>query len=172
MKRSLLIVVAALAVTIVACTKDNGTTEIVNTTTLSKHWFVRVQGPSSTSNYTLFSTRSLNIVEVVDTFGTQQSRLLTDTMTLDDHNFLNPTLRANVRIDAPSRTFGAGQYKNWNNTSDSLIVKEGKMIKSGGRSRSGNVVDSIYIRYAFKSAPTVEYQLKGHERTGLLADEY
>jgi hypothetical protein len=172
MKKFLLLALAAASVAIISCSKDEGITDTPTTMTLAKHWFVRVQGPSSTSNYALFSTRTLTIVEVIDTLGTQAARTLTDTITLDDHNLLNPTLRANVRIDVASRTFAAGQYKNWNNTADSVILKEGKIFKDGGRSKSGNTVDSIYIKYAFKSAPATDYMLKGHARTGLIADEY
>jgi hypothetical protein len=51
-------------------------------------------------------------------------------------------------------------------------VKEGKIIKSGAKSKSGRTVDSIYLKYAFKSAPSVDYTLKGHERTGFTEDEY
>jgi len=172
MKRSLFVLLAAISIGLVSCSKDEGIADNPTTVTLNKEWYVRVQGPVTTSNYSIFSTRTLIIVETVDTLGTQQSRTLKDTMILDDHNQLNPSFRSNVRIDAPSRTFGAGQYKNWNTTTDSLIVKEGKMIKDGGRSRSGRVVDSIYIKYAFRSAPAVEYQLKGHARSGYVEDEY
>jgi hypothetical protein len=172
MKRFLLFFLAAASLVIVSCSKDEGIADNPTTTTLAKNWFVRVQGPSGTSNYSLFSTRTFTAVAVIDTFGNQQGRLLADTITLDDHNQLNPTLRANVRIDAASRTFGAGEYKNWNNLSDAVILKEGKIFKGAGKSKSGNAVDSIYIKYAFKSDPSIEYLLKGHERTGLVADEY
>ncbi len=172
MKRTLLIFLAVASVVIISCSKDEGLTDTPTTINLAKSWFVRVQGPATTSNYSLFSTRTLTIVSVVDTLGNQQGRVLTDTITLDDHNQFSPTLRANVRLDASSRTFGAGQYKNWNNTADSVILKEGKIFKDAARSKSGNVVDSIYIKYAFKSAPGIDYLLKGHERTGLVGDEY
>jgi len=172
MKRFLLAFLTIASVVIISCSKDEGLTDTPTTTTLAKHWFVRVQGPAGTSNYSLFSTRTLTIVSVVDTFGNQQGRLLADTIVLDDHNQFSPTLRANVRQDVASRTFGAGTYKNWNNIADSVVLKEGRMFKSGGRSKSGNVVDSIYIRYAFKSDPSIDYLLKGHERSGLVADEY
>jgi hypothetical protein len=157
----------------VSCSKDEGIPDVPSTVTLAKHWFVRVQGPVTTSNYSLFSTQTLFITEIKDTATkVQVTRRSTDTITVDDHNLLSPTLRSNIRIDVATRTFGAGQYKNWNNTADSVIVKEGKIIKSGGTSRSGRTVDSIYLKYAFKSAPATDYILKGHERTGFTEDEY
>lgn len=172
MKKLLILVVALAPFLIISCSKDEGAADSPNTVNLAKHWFVRVQGPSSTSNYSLFSTRTTFITEVTDTFGTQTQRMLKDTITLDDHNLLSPTLRANVRINVLARTFGEGTYKNWNDTSNKLILKEGKIIRSGGKSRTGKTVDSIYLKYSFQSAPGTDYILTGHERTGILEDEH
>lgn len=172
MNKLLLVILAAVSVAMVSCSKDEGPDDNPNTITLAKNWFVRVQGPTATSNYSLFSTRTFYIVEIPDpTVLSQTTRISADTISLDDHNLLTPTWRANFRIDVATRTFGAGQYKNWNNFADSVILKEGKMIRNGGRSRSGRTVDSIYLRYAFKSAPSTDYLLKGHERTGYVEDE-
>lgn len=165
----------ALIVTIVfaACSKDEGVADNPTTLTLAKKWFVRTSsGTGAPSAYTLFSTRAHYVTVPADAFGNEQQVLRTDTLTLDDHNMLRPTLRANARIVASARTFGAGTYKNWNDTTNAFILKEGKIIRNGGKSRSGTAVDSIYLRYAFQNAPAVEYTLNGHARTGLLKDEY
>lgn len=171
MKKFLLLALGAVSIAMVSCSKDEGQPDDPTTITLAKHWFVNVQGPGGNSGYKLFSTRSTIVTAVVDTVSTQRQRLLTDTITLDDHNLLNPSFRSHVRINVTARTFGEGQYRNWNG-SDSLILKEGKIIRLGGRSRSGRTVDSIHIKYAFKSAPATEYVLNGHERSGLQQDEY
>ena len=172
MKKLILLALAVTPFIIISCTKDEGVTEDPNTVNLAKHWFVRVQGPSSTSNYSLFSTRTTYLTEVTDTFGTQTQRMLKDTITLDDHNLLTPSFRSNVRITVSSRTFGEGTYKNWNDTANKFILKEGKIIRLGGKSKTGKSVDSIYLKYIFETAPGIEYILTGHERTGLLQDEY
>jgi hypothetical protein len=172
MKKFLLIVLAATSVAIVSCGKDEGPDDNPNTITLAKNWFVRVQGPASTSNYSLFSTRTFYIVEILDTaVRAQSTRISADTISLDDHNLLTPSWRSNFRIDVKSRTFGAGEYKNWNDTLNPVILKEGKIFRDGGMSKSGRTVDSIYLKYAFKSAPSTDYILKGHERTGFIEDE-
>ncbi len=172
MKKLLFILLAAAGFAIISCSKDEGVTDNPNTLTLAKHWFVRIQGPATTSAYTTFSTRTTYYTSVIDTFGTQQQRRLLDTITLDDNNMIRPTFRYHAKINVTTRTFGEGTYKNWNDVTNSIILKEGKMVRLGGRSRSGTAVDSIYIRYAYQSAPAVDYVLTGHERTGLLADEY
>lgn len=172
MKKFALLLIAAASLIITSCSKDEGIADNPTTGNLSKQWFVRVQGPASTSNYSLFSTRTLTVVTSYDALGSPVARTLSDTLVLDDHELLNPTFRANVRITVANRTFGAGEYKNWNNPSDSIIVKEGSIIRDGGRSRTGATVDSIYLRYAFKSAPNTDYMLGGHARTGFVADEY
>jgi hypothetical protein len=172
MKKFLFIALAAATTAMIACSKDEGIPDNPTTLTLAKHWFVRVQGPATTSAYSLFSTRTTYYTSTIDTNGTQLTRRLTDTITLDDHNLLSPTLRSHVKINVATRIFGEGVYKNWNDVANPLIIKEGKMVRLGGRSRSGATVDSIYIRYAFQSAPALEYILTGHERTGFLADEY
>jgi hypothetical protein len=172
MKKLLLLALAITPLVIISCTKDEGISEEPTTINLAKHWFVRVQGPSSTSNYSLFSTRTSFLTEVTDTFGTQNQRMLKDTITLDDHNLLVPSFRSNVKITVASRTFGEGTYKNWSDTTNKFILKEGKIIKSGGKSKTGKTVDSIYLKYTFQSAPGTEYILTGHERTGLQEDEY
>lgn len=53
-------------------------------------------------------------------------------------------------------------------------IKEGKIIPNGGRSRSGNVVDSIYMKIEFEDdTPAYRtYELKGHARSRFIEDEY
>ena len=57
---------------------------------------------------------------------------------------------------------------------DAETVKfyEGKVITGGGMSKSGVVVDSIYLKVEFSDDPGVIYEIKGHQRTGFFEDEY
>ncbi len=168
MKKVLLLIVVTASLVLFACSKDPFVAE-QNTTNLSKTWFVKNQG--SATNYSLFSTRPVT-GRTFDSLDRVTSYYqMKDTLQADDHNQLNPTFRANFRIDLTTLNFGAGQYKNWN-AADSVILKEGKIVIGGGRSKSGNTVDSIYFRLALKSAPNTDYIFSGHSRTGLLADEY
>lgn len=51
-------------------------------------------------------------------------------------------------------------------------LKNGKIIKNGGKSTSGVVVDSIYFELEFEDEPGVIYKAAGVRRTGFLEDEH
>ena len=55
---------------------------------------------------------------------------------------------------------------------ESVKVVEGRVIPDGGHSRSGVLVDSLYIKLEFSDNPGVSYELKGHARTGFFEDEF
>lgn len=54
----------------------------------------------------------------------------------------------------------------------SINVKEGKIIPDAGHSKTGVVVDSIYIKAEFGDDPGTDYEIAGHRRTGFLEDDY
>ena len=58
---------------------------------------------------------------------------------------------------------------NFPNTVD---IIEGKILLSQGHSKSGNIVDSIYMKVVFSDDPTNTYAVSGHSRTGFVEDEY
>lgn len=53
-----------------------------------------------------------------------------------------------------------------------IKVIEGKVLPKAGKSKSGNNVDSIYLKVEFSDDPGNVYQIKGHQRTGFFEDEY
>jgi hypothetical protein len=55
---------------------------------------------------------------------------------------------------------------------EKVKVFEGKVIPGGGKSKSGNVVDSIYLKVEFTDDPGTTYEIRGHQRTGFFEDEY
>lgn len=55
---------------------------------------------------------------------------------------------------------------------ETVKVIEGKVLKGLGISKSGNVVDSIYLKLEFSDDPGSVYEIKGHLRTGFFEDEY
>lgn len=49
---------------------------------------------------------------------------------------------------------------------------EGKIITDGGKSKTGVVVDSIWMKASFSDDPGEEYEFAGHRRTGFEEDDY
>lgn len=90
---------------------------------------------------------------------------------VDDHNFW--PFKAKVNVD-----FGGLNFNATDNTPNTAIpgktvkVYEGKVIPKAGFSKTGNQVDSIYLRVEFSDDPGNIYQIRGHFRTGFFEDEY
>ena len=55
---------------------------------------------------------------------------------------------------------------------ETVNIKEGKIIPGGGKSKTGVVVDSIYILAEFSDDPGTEYEFSGHRRTGFEEDDF
>jgi Lipid-binding putative hydrolase len=53
-----------------------------------------------------------------------------------------------------------------------MKVYEGKVMPRAAKSKSGNSVDSIYLKVEFSDDPGTIYEYKGHQRTGFFEDEY
>lgn len=54
-----------------------------------------------------------------------------------------------------------------------IRVVEGKVLSGMGKSKSGNKVDSIYLKVEFTTDdPGKIYEIRGHQRTGFFEDEY
>ena len=87
----------------------------------------------------------------------------------DDGEFWDFKVKCPINIDA--MTFSG---KDLANTSYDIKVQvvNGKIIKNGGKSTSGVVVDSIYFELEFEDDPGTIYKAGGHRRTGFLEDEH
>jgi hypothetical protein len=55
---------------------------------------------------------------------------------------------------------------------ETIDIVEGKVIPNGGHSKTGVVVDSIYLKAQFSDDPGNTWEFKGHQRTGFFEDEY
>ena len=53
-----------------------------------------------------------------------------------------------------------------------VTITEGKIIPGAGRSKTGNVTDSIFMKIEFEDDPGTIYEMKGHARTRFAEDEY
>jgi hypothetical protein len=81
--------------------------------------------------------------------------------------------KAKLDVDYNSLSFKAMTgAANLDVTGEKVKVFEGKVIPGGGISKSGNVVDSIYLKVEFTDDPGNTYEIRGHQRTGFFEDEY
>ena len=79
-----------------------------------------------------------------------------------------------AKADVANMTFSANKavsvvpgYNIW------VTVTEGKILENVGKSKSGVVTDSIYMKVVFEDDPTGEtYTIRGHARTRFSEDDY
>jgi hypothetical protein len=87
----------------------------------------------------------------------------------DQHHLWDFKVKAQADFNALTFSAAKAQNEYYNITVD---ITNGKVIKGAGRSKSGNVTDSIYMDVKFSDDPTNTYQIKGHSRTSFIEDEY
>lgn len=112
-------------------------------------------------------------------FSTYNTAANDNTMWIDDHTN-GWWLKGRVTVN-PDGTFASnGAVPNIIVTPDEsdpgiVTITEGKIIKDGGLTRGGHVVDSIYFK-AFYDYEGEDFDIElihgGHKRTGFLEDEY
>ena len=143
-----------------ACTKDP---EVGKTTTseMSGEWFVEYydEGGTALTDHTSFLT-----------YNTSDPN--SNQVWVDDENIW--PFKAKFDVDPQALTFKAMPAATDVANSSGLTIKviEGKVLPKAGRSKSGNIVDSIYLKVEFSDDPGSIYQIKGHQRTGFFEDEY
>jgi len=57
-------------------------------------------------------------------------------------------------------------------STNKIVVKNGKIVKNGGQSTSGVITDSISFEIEFSDEPGVVYKAEGTRKTGFLEDEH
>lgn len=80
-------------------------------------------------------------------------------------------LESVVTPNTSNLTFSGDNLANLADDSE-VTITEGKIIKNGGHSATGVVVDSIYFKGVFNYDPSTTLIFAGHKRTGFEEDEY
>lgn len=81
-------------------------------------------------------------------------------------------LKGKLNVNTTNLTFDVSKEANLNDPGSTFTITEGKIIKNGGKSKTGVVVDSIYFKAEFSYEPGVIYIHSGHKRTGFEEDNY
>lgn len=80
-------------------------------------------------------------------------------------------LESVVQPNVENLTFSGANLPNFADDT-AVTITEGKIIKNGGHSATGVVVDSIYFKGVFDYDPSTVLIFAGHKRTGFEEDEF
>lgn len=156
MKKILSIAIAVFFIS--SCTKDP---KVENTSTveMAGEWWVKYYvGGAEIPGLGYFKTVSYN------TSDPNSGQVWVD----DEGTW---PFKAKFDVDYGNLTFkSVASTPNTSLAGKTIKVIEGKILKGVGRSISGNVVDSIYMKLEFSDDAGTEYELKGHYDTGFFAD--
>lgn len=155
-----IIAIAVLAIFFVSCKKnlpDIGNTAAVK---VANEWWV-----------------TLDSVGISDYYGIGHLKIATyntaaddNTIWVDDFGNIWP-FKIKATVDYASLTFSNPAAIDENN-GIKVNLMEGKVLSKAGHSKSGNIVDSIYMKLEFEDDPGFIYEITGHERTRFVEDEY
>jgi len=93
-----------------------------------------------------------------------------DSIWVDDlENTWQFKVKAKANFDSLSFTTSQAQNEYYNIT---VNLTNGKIFPNQGRSKTGNVTDSIYMQAEFSDDPGTIYTISGHARTRFSEDDY
>jgi hypothetical protein len=156
--KTLLLPVIAIVLAIASCSKKP---DIENTSTvkMAGEWFVKYY----------FDGDELTDFNKILSFNTSDPN--SNQVWVDDLGLW--PFKAKFDIDYANLAFKPmASTPNTEVAGETVKVIEGKIIPGVGHSKSGNIVDSIYLKLEFSDDPGNMYEIRGHGRTGFFEDEY
>lgn len=139
-----------------ACSKDLPAPGSTAAQAFANEWWVKVNDTGRVVKLSTYNT-SLNA----------------DSMWIDDLKHID-TFKCKAKIDVTGLTFsGQGENNVYPIVHPfTLNITNGKIIQKGGITKTGNVVDSIYMEVEFSNAPGVKNKIAGVARTRWDDDDY
>ena len=167
MKNSILCLLFSI-IAFVSCKKE--LPEIGGTAAekLSGEWWVRLYGPDGSTVYPegyrghlyTYNTAANGGEIWIDDYSDPLGQILWD-------------FKIKAQADLNSLTFKASDAMSVVPSYPiKVTVADGKVLPLGGKSKSGVVVDSIFMHVEFSDDPGTIYTISGHQRSGFLEDEY
>lgn len=153
----ILIPVLIVAFTMSACSKKSDV-RYTATYKMAGEWFIKFyESGKAVTNY-----------HKIISYNTADPS--TNQIWVDDLNF--QPFKAKFDVDYSNLAFKvATGVANAANAGKTIKVLEGKVLPAAGHSKTGVVVDSIYMKLEFSEEPGTIYEIKGHQRTGFFEDE-
>ncbi|MEO6729948.1 MAG: lipid-binding protein [Ferruginibacter sp.] len=159
MKRFNILLLAATSVLIFVSCSEKPDIQNTDTYKMSGEWFVTLR-----QNGTAVAP-----VHKIMTYNTAEPN--SGKIWLNDLNYW--PFKGKLDVDYSTLSFKAATgIANEALANKTAKVMEGKIIPAAAHSKSGNVVDSIYLKMEFSDDPGEIYEYSGHLRTGFFEDEY
>ena len=148
-----------IVITAVASCSKKPAVEYTPTYKMAGEWFTRYyQGGSAITTF-----------HKILTYNTSDPGI--NQVWVDDPNVW--TFKSKFDVDYNTLSFKSMESANdILHTGNTVKVYEGKVLPNAGVSKSGNKVDSIYLKVEFSDDPGTIYEIRGHQRTGFFEDEY
>ncbi len=162
MKRHIKVLLGVLiAGALGACDKVTGDEPLEMTTPgkLAGEWFVTMKENGTDVG---------NGYKKIMTFNTADNSA---NMWIDDARKFR-SFKSKVSVDVNAMTFSGQASDNLYQADRKVTVTNGKVFPNGGRSKTGNTVDSIYFEASFSDDPGHKYVISGHMRSGFAEDVY
>jgi len=156
MRNIVMIILVFGAACIWACSKDRPSPGGTAAQAFANEWWVKVNDTGKVVKLSTYNT-SLNL----------------DSMWIDDLKHTD-TFRCKANIDVNGLAFSSQSGKNIYTTSKpfTINITNGKIVKNGGVTKTGNIVDSIYMEVEFSTKPGVKKKIAGVARTRWDDDDY
>lgn len=165
MKRIILIITAAITIGFTSCENDiePGQNALME---MSNEWWGQIYVPDGNGGLENAGYGYQHFLTSNTASGTE------DSLFVDDFgDFFE--LKAKVACDLNTLTFTTNGTPVRERYSDgTVIIENGRIIKNGGKSATGVVVDSLYFEAEFDWDPGQVYIVAGHGRTGFLEDDF
>jgi len=136
-----------------ACSKNLPDAASTSAKALANEWWVKI-----------------NDTGKVVKLSTYNTSLSPDSMWVDDLKHLG-TFKCKANIDVSALTFSAQNSKSIN-SAKTINITNGKILKNAGVSKTGNIVDSIYMEVEFSDKPGIKNKIAGSARTRWDEDDY
>jgi hypothetical protein len=161
MKRIFLFIAIA-AIGFSSCSKkpDVGGTDLQK---MANEWWVQLYDPSGALVYPASYHGHI---------ATYNSASSNDSLWIDDQAEIWD-FKVKAKADINSLTFSTNKFVSViDNYNIWVNITEGKILENAGKSKTGVVTDSIYMKIEFEDDPGTVYTLRGHARTRFSEDDY
>jgi len=174
-KINIFFVISIVSVIIMSCNKETYEAPKSNTVAMSGRWWVELYGDADKSGL-IDPAQLFYAYADFGGYGFVTSNTAAndvDSMILDDIHESWP-FKVKLPVDVSGLTFKPATITNLHpdKIGETVTIINGKILKGAARSKSGAVVDSIFIEFEFSDDAGSYYIYSGHRDTGQPEDQF